>query len=180
MRKALVPLAVFLSVLILLACGRGHKTPADIKGTIAWLDPGSALPVFPFGNNPIYFYVNSPESRVCRAMEERVFSRPEIIEFMNKHVTSISITPDSIDTVIFMGRSFTSEELLTNLKVEGYPTHFFFDKTGQLKGVRDGYIGLIEFKHLLKYLSEGYIDKIDFQSYLRLHEGELDTIWGEF
>ena len=166
--------------MMILGCGEGYKTPADIKGTVAWLDCRSALPVFPFGTNPIYFYVNSERSPICRTMNEKVFSRPEIIKYMNKHFTCITLIPDSIEATNFLGQEFTGKGLINALKVEGYPSHYFFDKGGVLKGTRTGYIGYIEFKQLLNFMAEGYVEKYDFQTFQSMSEAELDTTWGDF
>jgi len=180
LKKLLPATTTFLLCTALFSCGGDYKTPEDVKGTVAWLDSRSALPVFPFGTNPIYFYVNSHESPVCQNMHKYVFSRPEIIKYMNKHFTSISVMPDSFSTVVFMGREISSGELMATLQVEGYPSHFFFSSTGELKGVRTGYIGLREFKQLLRYISEGYIEKYSFQTFQTMPEADLDTVRGKF
>lgn len=113
-------------------------------------------------------------------MHKFVFSRPEIIKYMNEHFTSISVVPDSFNTIEFMGQEISSGELMAVLKVEGYPSHFFFSSTGELKGVRTGYIGLREFKQLLRYISEGHVEKYSFQTFQKMPEADLDTTWGEF
>ena len=165
---------------IFLGCGESYKTPSDIKDTVAWLDGRSALPVFPFGTNPIYFYFHSDKSKICATMMNNVFSRPEIIKYMNKHFTSISVMPDSIETVEFIGEEVTAMELIKVLKVGGYPAHYFFNSAGELKGARMGYIQLKEFKQLLRYMAEGYVEKVDFSTFLQMPEAEVDTIYGEF
>lgn len=161
-------------------CGKDYKTPSDVKGTVAWLDAASALPVFPFGTNPIYIFLYSERSQPCQAMMENIFSRPEIIEYMNKHFTCIAIIPEEIDTVKFLGQTLTRIELLNALKVDALPSHYIFDKTGKLLGVRTGYIQLPEFKQLLKYVAEGYIAKYDFGTFLSMPESEVDTVLGKF
>ena len=172
--------AAILMVVVLSGCGGGQKTPSDIKDTVAWLDGRSALPVFPFGTNPLYIFVHSDRSPVCSSMIRLVFSRPEIIEYMNKHLTSISVKPEGIGTVEFMGQELTSADLIRILKVQGYPAHYFFNSAGELKGFRMGYIPLKEFKQLLKYMVEGYVEKFNFQTFLQMEESRLDTVYGEF
>lgn len=163
-----------------IACGGSQKTPADIKDRVAWLDARSALPVFPFGTNPIYLYFHSEGSPICSSMTANVFDRPEIIEYMNKHITSISVMPEILDSTDFMGRRISSGDLIKVFQVEGYPSHYFFNKQGQLKGARTGYIGLREFKQLLIYISEGYVEKMDFGSFLGTDGADIDTVWGKF
>ncbi|UCD93890.1 MAG: thioredoxin fold domain-containing protein [Candidatus Zixiibacteriota bacterium] len=180
MSKTLPIILATLFSTIFLSCGETYKTPSDIKDTVAWLDGRSALPVFPFGTNPIYLYFHSDRSKICASMMRSVFSRPEIIKYMNKHFTSISVMPDSIETVKFIGEEVTAMELVEALKVEGYPAHYFFSSAGELKGARMGYIPLKEFKQLLKYMAEGYVEKVDFSTFLRMPEAEIDTVYGEF
>lgn len=178
-KKMLAGLAALILVLTT-GCGDDYKTPADIKDHVAWLDFRSALPVFPFGTNYIYVYVNSDLSPECRYMNEHIFNRPEIIKYMNEHVTSISIVAEDVDTVTFLGEQYTARELFDMLDVTGLPSHFFFDPGGRLKGARTGYIGLREFKQLIRYIAEGYVERMDFASYLQRSGGDIDTVWGKF
>ena len=180
MSRLLPIIPVALIFFVFLGCGESYKTPSDIKGTVAWLDGRSALPVFPFGTNPIYFYFHSERSLICAKMMNNIFSRPEIIEYMNKHFTSVSVMPDSIEMIEFMGEEVTAKELIKVLKVGGYPAHYFFSSAGELKGARMGYIQLREFKQLLKYMAEGYVEKVDFSTFMQMSESEVDTIYGEF
>lgn len=113
-------------------------------------------------------------------MDRDVFSRPEVIKYINRHFTPIWVMPDSIKTIKFLDKELTSQQLKEALKITAYPAHFFFSKTGELKGVRSGYIDLKEFKLLLKYMAEGYVDKYDFATFLSQEESEMDTVWGEF
>ncbi len=174
----------FVSVLLIIAalgCGKKkYLTPADIKGTVAWLDARSALPVFPMGTNPIYMFINADWCKYCQAMKKEIFSRPEIIEYMNKHFTSISVIPDSLNNVVFLGENVDGAKFREALKVEGYPSHYFFNMRGEVIGVRAGYLDLAEFKRLLKYFAEGYAEKMDFQTFLDKEDAAVDTVWGEF
>jgi len=179
MRRFLLLTAILIS-LILISCGGGQKTPSDIKDRVAWLDARSALPVFPFGTNPIYIYFYSENSPVCSSMTANIFNRPEIIKYLNEHFTCISVLPDNFDSIQFLNRMVTYKELIKALKVEGYPAHYFFNKSGQLKGARTGYIKLTEFKQLLKYISGGYVEKMDFATFMSKEDSEVDTTWGEF
>jgi thioredoxin-related protein len=179
-RRPILTGILVLIVLFVYRCGDNYKTPADVKNHVAWLDPRSALPVFPFGTNPIYFYFNSDGSYVCRSMNEQIFSRPEIVKYMNKNITSISIVPEELDSVFFMGELLSIRDFLKALQVQSLPAHYFFSKTGELKGVRSGYIELREFKQLLKYIAEGYVEKMDFSTFLSTDGAVIDTVWGKF
>lgn len=161
-------------------CGDKQKTPEDVKTAVAFLDARQALPLFPFGTKPIYMFCNADWCRFCRKMKYDIFERPEIIKYMNKNFTCISVVPDSFSSIYFMGDTLTTAEFKKVLQLEAYPTHYFFDKTGKVQGVRTGYIPLLEFKFLLKYVAEGDINKYDFDAYMRNNKSELDTVWGEF
>ena len=180
--KNFLPIAilVFVSAAILFSCGKDYKTPEDIKGTVAFLDAESALPAFPFGTNTIYMFINADWCKYSKGMRERIFSRPEIIEYMNTHFTCISVMPDSLSVVKFLDEEVTVKEFLEVLKFENYPGHYFFSPTGEIKGVREGYIELRRFKQLLKYMAEGHVDKYNFATFLLKPEARLDTIYGKF
>jgi thioredoxin-related protein len=173
-------LAIALSVLSASCERKGGKTPADFKNSVAWIDGRAALPVFPFGTSPIYVYINSPESAPCKKMAEEIFARPEIIKFINEHFTSISVNPESFDSIQFWGETYTRDEFKSALKISKYPMHMFFNMRGELKGVYDGAVALKEFKQLLKYIAEGYVEKYDFPTFQEMPEAELDTIWKKF
>ncbi len=164
----------------IVGCGKDHKTPADIKKTVAWLDGKWALPVFPFGTNPIYMYVNSAKDKFCKRMNRDIFARPEIIKYLNEHFTSISVNPDSLGEVEFYGEKYNGEKFKQAFKIENYPVHIFFNLQGEVKGLRDGYINQEEFKQLIRYIAEGYIEKFDFETFLNMPESKVDTSWGEF
>ena len=181
MRRLLPVLFIIVIMGALFAgCGDDTKSPSDVKDRVAWLNSKSALPVFPFGTNPIYIYFHSDKSPYCKLMLEKIFTRPEIIKYMNDNFTSIIVFPDSLDTIVFAGQEMTRKELLTQFQIEGLPSHYFFNRKGDLKGARTGYIPLAELKQLLKYVAEGYIEKEDFGTFLESDDAKMDTIWGEF
>ncbi|SYZ74671.1 exported hypothetical protein [Candidatus Zixiibacteriota bacterium] len=180
-RNILISALLILLVLSLPGCGKKkYKTPEDVKGTVAWLDARSALPVFPMGTNPIYMFFNADWCKYCQAMKKEIFDRPEIIDYMNKHFTSISVIPDSIKSVRFLDQDMSGADLLKTFKVEGYPAHYFFNMKGEVIGVQTGYMNLHDFKQLLKYVAEGYVDKMDYATYLGSSDAEVDTTWGDF
>lgn len=174
----IIPL-ILLGTLLFGCSKRGAKTPADIKDHVAWVEGRAALPLFPFGTNPIYMFINN-ESKDCKKMDKRVFSRPEIIKYLNQHFTSLWVAPDSFDTIRFQEKEYSSDQFKEAFKIKDYPVHVFFNMRGELKGVKDGYIPLEEFKKLLRYVAEGYIEKYDFETYLNMPESKMDTVWGEF
>ena len=176
----LILLTISFLALLILACGKGYKTPADIDDKVAWLNAESAMPIFPFGTNPIYMMFHSADCPVTNDMLDKVFSRPEIIKYLNDNFTCISVMPDSIDSVRFVGEMATGKKLLEVFKVEGYPSHYFFNPQGYLKTAHTGFIELRVFKQLLKYVAEGYIEKYDLPAFLKMPEAQLDTIYGEF
>lgn len=169
----------FVSLLVL-ACGKDYKTPADLTDKVAWLDAESAMPMFPFGTNPIYMMFHSADCPITNDMLDVVFSRPEIIKYLNENFTCISVMPDSIDSVRFVGEVATGKKLLEVFKVEGYPSHYFFDAQGFLKTAHTGFIELKVFKALLKYVGEGYIEKYTLPEFIAMPESQLDTIYGEW
>lgn len=173
-------LLVSVIALLILGCGKDYKTPADIEDKVAWLDAKSAMPMFPFGTNPIYMMFHSADCPVTNDMLDKVFSRPEIIKYLNDNFTCISVMPDSIDSVRFVGEVATGKRLLEVFKVEGYPSHYFFNAQGFLKTAHTGFIELPVFKQLLKYVAEGYIEKYTLPVYLEMPEAQLDTVYGEW
>lgn len=172
------------TLLVLASCGgekTEHKTTADITDKVAFLDAKSALPHFPFGNHPFYFFFYAEWCPHSKAMREDIFTRPEIIEYLNENFTCIGILSDSIDQVEFLGQTYTGKELLTNFKVEDYPGHYFCSAEGKLVGATRGEFGVKSFKQLLMYYAKEYYKKMDYDSYLRTKDAmDIDTVYGEF
>ena len=155
----------------------GTQTPC-FPLRIARLIP--ALPIFPYGENAIYLYIHSDQSKPCTAMDEKIFSRPEIIDYLNNNITCIKLNPNNVDSIEFANKKVSIKELLKSLDATGYPSHYFFNNRGQLKGVRTGYIKLLEFKQLVKYIAGGHVEKLNFNAFLKLRDAQMDTIYGEF
>jgi thioredoxin-related protein len=184
MRKTAIIFLLALGAVSIYSLGcsanKDRKTPEDIKGTVAWLDAKSALPVFPFGDKPIYMFINSPGCLECQEMLDDVFARPEIIEYLNKNFTCISVIPDSIDEVEFLGTKMSGAALLNNFKITGYPSHFFSTPQGKLVGAREGVVDLTEFKQMLIYFSKGYYKKYNFETFVQTPDAVVDTVYGKF
>ncbi|MCP4703131.1 MAG: hypothetical protein GY865_00855, partial [candidate division Zixibacteria bacterium] len=51
---------------------------------------------------------------------------------------------------------------------------------GALKTAHTGFIELVVFKQLLKYVAEGYINKYTLPEFIKMPESRLDTIYGEW
>ncbi len=167
--------AVFLT-----ACGEKRKTPADIKDKVAWLDSRSALPHFPFGSNIIYLFFNAHWCHNSQFMRDSIFSRPEIIEYLNNNFTCISVIPDSIDKVIFLGEEMDQKTLMETFQCENYPSHYFCTPDGKAVGVAEGALELRDFKQLLKFYAEGYFMKMTIDEFSATPEAKMDTVYGEF
>ena len=179
--KHLKPLLILFFVSLLVGgCGKDFKTPEDIKTEVAFLDAEQALPQFPFGTKPFYFYFHADWCRYCKKMKYDVFERPEIIKYMNENFTCMSVMPDSLDDLEFLGDTVNIEELKEAFQFKAFPSHYFFSKAGLVQGARTGYIPLLRFKQLLKYVAEGHIDKYNFDTFLLKPESDMDTVFGEF
>ena len=173
-------LTITIGAVLINCSGEKRKSPADVKNYVAFLDSKSAFPVFPFGNKPFYMFFNALWCPYSKHMREDIFSRPEIIEYLNENFTCISIIPDSVGEVEFLGQTLNKAQIISKFKLEGYPSHYFSSSDGKLIGARNGVIELLEFKQVLKYYSEGYYHKYDFKSFTETPEATMDTVYGKF
>jgi len=179
-RLYLVCAAIAAFVAIAGCGGEDMKTPEDVREHVAFLDARSAFPHFPFGDKPIYMFFNALWCPISKGMRDDVFSRPEIITYMNENFTCISVIPDSIKEVAFLGQAMTGQDLIANFKIEGYPAHYFCSAEGKLLGGTSGEITLADFKRLLIYFGKGFYKKFDFDTFLETRDAKVDTVYGKF
>ncbi len=108
----------------------------------------------------------------CKVMEKKTFNDPEIKKQLNDEFVFIQLNPDnSKETVSFLhdqGEFKGSvNEFTQALRVTGYPSMVFMDKTGKVVTVIPGYIPKETFAPLLNYMkSECYSKKVNLQDYL--------------
>lgn len=113
-------------------------------------------------------------------MKYDIFERPEIIKYMNKNFTCVLVKPETFERIAFLNDTVSVEEFKEAFQFKAYPSHYFFSKEGLVQGARVGYIPLLRFKQLLKYVAEGHIDKYNFDTFLTKPEADMDTVFGEF
>ena len=133
-----------------------------------------------FHGKPFYIFFSADWCKYCKKMKYDVFEWPEIIKYMNKNFTCVSVKPETFERISFLNDTVSVDEFKEAFQFKAYPSHYFFSKEGLVQGARTGYIPLLRFKQLLRYVAEGHIDKYNFNTFLGKPEADMDTVFGEF
>jgi len=134
---------------------------------------------FPKGPGPVFLYISETGCENCENMKQYVFSRPEIAWFLNTNYFSVKLDVVT-DLPVKIGAKLYDREAFHELFSNRVPSYYFFDTTGQVKGLFQGDMDLMSFKKLLKYVHAGHFGKTLWEDYLKTKEAETDTVPGVF
>jgi thioredoxin-related protein len=138
------------------------STPPVLK----WVPFDSVRATFPVALKPLFLFISQTGCDFCEYMDTAVFSRPEIIRFVNEKLTPVRVdiykdTPIRVrDTVL------TEPEFRKLLSIEGIPAYYFFGVDGRIIGVLDSQMDLLAFKRMLVYLGDGHFFKTRWNDFI--------------
>lgn len=102
----------------------------------------------------------------CKKLEENVFNKPVISQYLSENFIMIRLDTESNDPVNYKGNNMSPQELSSYFGVTGLPTLLFLDKKGEPVTKLPGYIEPDTFFSLIKYMNaECYNKKVDFNDY---------------
>ena len=103
----------------------------------------------------------------CKQMREEVFPDPNIQELMNENFYPVSIDLESKAVITYKGKERSERSFSHLMRINATPTIIFMNSTGEPVGVKTGFIDQAELEKLLIYVSEGYIELMEFEEYKR-------------
>ena len=142
--------------LILLAaslCFASVAAAADAAGGIRWFAYDEGMALGRQEGKKIFLSFHADWCAFCKKMEKESFSKPAIIDYLNKHFISIKVNTD--------------EERDTAVKyfVRGLPVTWFLEPDGTKIGGNPGYIPPKQLLALLKYIHTDSYKTMQFNEF---------------
>jgi thioredoxin-related protein len=154
MKRVLLPVAVLLSSLLL-----SSARPAESSGSLAWRSWDAGLREAGASGRPILVDIYTDWCGWCRRMDADVYSRADVQDYLSRRFVTIKLDAESSRSAGYMGRTYTSRSLASAFGVTGYPTTVFLRPGGEHLVNVPGYVKSDRFLLLLRYISEGHLDR---------------------
>jgi thioredoxin-related protein len=153
---------------------------------LKWYSIEKAIQLNRIENKKIMIDVFTDWCGWCKVMDRETFNNPVISKILKEKYYPVKFNAETKDTILFNGKFYTSNgegqraaHQLAIYLLQGklsYPSIVFLDENGQIITVMSGFRKPNEMEPILQYISASlYIQKIDFQEYLKTFKSELPT-----
>jgi len=105
----------------------------------------------------------------CKVMDKETYGNPEVVDYVKKNVVMAKINAETNEKFEYRGKSYAGRELTMMFGVRGFPATAFFTQSGDLITVISGYIPADRFNVIVKYLAEGWYEKMKFEDFEKQH-----------
>jgi len=108
---------IILSLALLLMLGfRSSET------TVNWVSLAEAMELTRSNEKPIFIDFTAEWCGWCKVMDQKTFTHPDVVSFMNKNFNTVKLDYDSKEKFDFFGETLTAREIADLYKVPGLPT----------------------------------------------------------
>ena len=128
--------------------------PAGAEG-INWVSYPEGITRAARSQRPMLVLFYSPSCRVCSVLDKKVFSDPEIIDYLKAN-----LVPVKLDIA-------RSKELVTRYRIFGTPTIYFLKPDSTPIDFLAGYVEPEKFLTIIRYIGEKAYEKTTYEEYLR-------------
>ena len=101
----------------------------------------------------------------CKVMDKETYKNSDVIDYAKKNVVMAKIDAETMEQFNYKGSSYTGRQLTQMFGVNGFPATVFFTKEGDLITPISGYIPADNFLVIVKYLAEGWYEKMKFEDF---------------
>ncbi len=132
---------------------------------IKWMTFNEALALQQKNPKPIFMDVYTDWCGPCKMLDKNTFQTKEVSDYINTNFYAVKFNGEGNESVQYKNATFTNpkydperkgrnsmHEFTGFLKVEGYPSMYIFDKTGEVGNVIVGYY---QPEELLAQLKQG-------------------------
>jgi thioredoxin-related protein len=119
---------------------------------IKWVSFDEAIPLQKENPKPIFMDVYTDWCGPCKMLDKNTFQTKEVSEYINANYYAVKFNGEGNTTVNYKGKKFSNpgydanrkgrnsmHEFTGFLKVEGYPSMYVLDKSGEIAKVIVGY-----------------------------------------
>lgn len=142
---------------------------------ISWLSFAEAMELAKQDDRNVFVYVYTNWSPLCILMEQKVFSNPKIIYYLNRMYHPVKIHAESKDTIFYQNFAFVyndslhANELVALLFEEvAYPGIAIINSKGEIIGSVTGYMDPKTFQSLIHYFAEAHYKVMTWEQYLQI------------
>jgi thioredoxin-related protein len=128
------------------------------KETVKWRSFESAVSESAARKIPAMIYFFSPSCRACAMMDQNVFSREQVAEYINLNFVPVRVNVAE------------RRDLKRRFRITSYPRTFFIDESGKQIDEVPGYIQPKKFLVILRYFGEGAYARMRFDQFEQLAE----------
>ena len=153
------------------------KKPAP---RLNWLPFDSVRATFPGALKPIFLFISDATCDHCEYMDTAVFSRPEVIRYINETLLPVRVDINMDMPVKIRDTVLNEAEFRKMLGIDGIPAYYFFSPNGRLIGLLDSQMDLLTFKRMLVYIRDGHFFKTPWEQFLTLPTASEAAINKEF
>ncbi|MDG5766380.1 DUF255 domain-containing protein [Balneolales bacterium ANBcel1] len=101
----------------------------------------------------------------CRRMNAETYADEGVQELLDRYFIATRINAESSQSVTFLGRSYTMEELALQFGVASYPTTVFLTPNGEPLAAQAGFFEAPHFRQMLGYVGTGSYQEVTFEEY---------------
>lgn len=135
------------------------------QSSIQWQHYDQALLQAKQLKRPVYIQFHANWCGYCKKLTQESYSQKSIQNLLNQQFVPVQIVEDSKATYTIQGKTYTTQDLMLEYKVSGFPTLAFLEPDGKLIGLVPGYVKPNEFELLLSFISSKAYLSSDFESY---------------
>lgn len=182
-------LITFIAVLSLTAVNAGDKKkapPPPPKETkeIEWISFAEAEKRMKEEPRKVWIDVYTDWCGWCKVLDKKVFTNPEVIDYMNKKFYAIKFNAERQDSIEFMGKKwgFKPEYKANELAVQlmngqmAYPTTILMTENFQSPTPVGGYHPVEEVEQFLKFLGEDTYKTTKWEDYSKNFKNEWHEV----
>lgn len=158
------------------------KTPARVQAKastavsdkeIHWISLDELQQRMKAAPRKVYIDVYTPWCGWCKVMDQKTFTNPNVIKYINEHYYAVKFNAEQTDSVHFMGGHYGLEGRTNQFAVQllrgqlSYPTTVIMEENFQNPQLIPGYQDVKNIEPILKYLAENHYKATPFDEYMK-------------
>ena len=121
----------------------------------SWFSFGKGINEASKTNKPALVFIKTDWCKLCKEMENTVFSDKKIQKYMNENLVPIKLNAENKATIATInGKKYSSFEIARKYKIKYFPTILIMEPNGKLKNKLTGYQEKGDFLELLHHFGE--------------------------